>query len=330
MAEGRPDAPGAAAARAMVARAAIEGPELATVDGRPVAAAPGGDGDPPVLGALAEALYASCYAQLTWPPAGAPGDEEDLAPELAAANAAQDVWEAGWRFVRWHEGRALARRGAVLRGWWPGQWIRDDGAPVPVEKDVPMRVLHPAASRSPVTPGFWLCHGSGGPDPDAGRVRVYFNVGRVAAPALVERLTRRLRRLEVPFFLKVADRPSRTLRRDSAVLYTEARHFRVVAPVAVEAAERLPEPLGAEPPPFTKPLVRGVGMAEDDRGATSFGQRRCELVAEGLWRAHGRGAGDEDARVDAVGEAFAAAGLDFARPWLAARDHPDRYELHAG
>ncbi|HEV3002380.1 MAG TPA: T3SS effector HopA1 family protein [Solirubrobacteraceae bacterium] len=258
------------------------------------------------------------------------GAPRDLRAALSRANAGRDVWEDGWRFVRSAaDGRAVARRGTVVRAWWPGHWVRSDGAPGAAVPGTPMRVLHAAEPRDRLMDGWWFCGGRGGPDADVRRVRVYFNAGDGNAPALVAALTGRLHALEVPFQLKVADRVELIGRRDSAVLYTEARHFRVVASVAAAVAAGLAEPLAPETPPFARRLAPGVAMAEDSGGPASFGVERCALVARGMWRAHERGALADDARLDAVGEAFAEAGLDLERPWLAARDNPDRYDLAA-
>jgi hypothetical protein len=313
---------------AILRRVAIAAPDRASVDGHEVAAPPGAAGDPPVLEALATAIYHACYAGMPWPadpetPAG-----RDLRPGLIAANAGSDRWQGGWTYLRPDlDGRVVASRGANLRAFWPGHWVREDAVPGPLAPGTPLRAFHPAAPAAAVQDGFTFFHGGGGPDGERRRVRVYFNVGAQAAEDLVRLLTARLHALELPFTLKVADRESHLTRRDSAVLWTEARHFRVAAAVTAEVVERLPEPLGAETPPFTKPLLPGVGLAEDPRGGLSFGQERCGVLAEGVWLAATEGADDGDDRVDTVARAFAARSLDLDRPWLAARGNPDRYEL---
>jgi hypothetical protein len=324
-----PPDPGRAAARAMLRRVAIEAPDRAGLDGEAIVAHASAS-DPPILTPLADALYLACYAGLPWPrEASADGGAAAataLRDELAEANAGREAWQAGWRFAWWDvNGAAVARRGAALRAWWPGHWVRADGGFGPVADRTPLRMLHPATPARSPQPGFWFAAGGGGPDLEILGLRTYFGVGRATAPRLVAELTRRLHDLEVPFQLKVADREDLIGRRDAAILYTEARHFPALAVVAEEVARAVPLEPGH--PPFTKPLLPGVAIAESPPDGASFGRDRCRRVAEGLCRAHARGYRDEEARLAAVAEAFAAAGLDLDRPWLGARESPDPYAL---
>jgi HopA1 effector protein family len=321
--------PGRVAARAMVARTRIEGPRRALVDGHPAEPVAGGGARPSHVEGLRQALYLACYAGLPWPRRELPPRSDELVAALACANAGDDTWEGGWRFVRWAgQGSAVASRGGALRAWPHGSWLRADGGLGPVADGTPIRLLHVAVPR-PRVPGFWFASGWGGPDPSLRVLRTYLGAGPRTAAPLVAQLTGRLHELEVPFTFKIADREALLARRDSAVLYTEARHFRVVSAVVREAASVLPQPLSGERPPFTKPLLPGVSVAEDGGEGASFGEERCALVAEALYAAHDRGCEDDDARLAEVERAFAAAGLDLERPWLAAHDHPDPYELAA-
>jgi hypothetical protein len=67
---------------------------------------------------------------------------------------------------------------------------------------------------------------------------------------------------------------------------------------------------------FTKPLAPGLGLAEDPGGGLSFGQSRCRVVAEGLYRCQAEGAADLDARLRVVAGVMRERGLDPLRPWL--------------
>lgn len=307
------------ALRDAVGRVAFDGAGGARVDGAPVAA---------TAEELAGALYGAWYAGLSAEAVSAgaaAGAEDDLRPLLSAANAGREGWDGGWTFERTDlDGRAVARRGIALRAFWPGQWLRADGVPAPVAPGTPLRVHHPAEALAQV--GFWFAHGAGGPDPERRLVRIYLNVGEENAVALVAALTGALTRLAVPFTFKVADRRALLVRRDSAVLYVEARHFRLAAELVLEAVEALSAPLGEDAPPLTRPLARGIGVAEEPGGGSSFGMHRCALVAEGVLRA--RDGGVEE-RLDAVEGLMAERGVDPERPWLAAASSPDRYGLVA-
>ena len=76
-------------------------------------------------------------------------------------------------------------------------------------------------------------------------------------------------------------------------------------------------------PTFTKPLARGLGLAEDPGQGESFGQNRCRLLAEGLIRAHEQRVRSLDARLQVVLDCYAAAGVRLDRPYLNAGSADD-------
>jgi hypothetical protein len=69
---------------------------------------------------------------------------------------------------------------------------------------------------------------------------------------------------------------------------------------------------------FTKQLAPGLAVAEDPGAGKSFGQHRCELVAEGLTRAFRSGTTDLNGVVNSIASRFAEDGLVLSRPWLSA------------
>jgi hypothetical protein len=108
------------------------------------------------------------------------------------------------------------------------------------------------------------------------------------------------------------------LRADAAVLYVAKKDLpRVMAIVPVVHAAMVRH-LRASTPFFTKRLARGLGVAEDPGDGRSFGQHRCELVADALVRHFESGGPWDRAAADAVVARFSEAGLDASRPWLGA------------
>ena len=103
---------------------------------------------------------------------------------------------------------------------------------------------------------------------------------------------------------------------DSAVVYfpraDALRARKMLRGLHAAVAERL----GPQVPAFTRRLAGGVGLAEDPGGGLSFGQSRCHLLADGLIRAHERGATAVASRVDVVRETFEEQGLDPDAPYL--------------
>jgi len=74
--------------------------------------------------------------------------------------------------------------------------------------------------------------------------------------------------------------------------------------------------LARRTPMFTKRLARGLAVAEDPGDGRSFGQHRCQLVAEGLVRAFENGTTALSDVSGAIAGRFAEEGLTITRPWL--------------
>ena len=71
-------------------------------------------------------------------------------------------------------------------------------------------------------------------------------------------------------------------------------------------------------PMFTRRLAGGLAVAEDPGDGRSFGQHRCQLVAEGIVRAFAATKVGADEMTTAIAARFAEEGLTVARPWLSA------------
>ena len=189
----------------------------------------------------------------------------------------------------------------------------------------PRGVLRPGASVSirvatelpAMAPGFYTVTGEAPerfPRP-RGDVRVYWNVGCDGAPVLVRALSSRLNAAGEPFRLKVADHPWRFARCDAAVLYLSGDSFPALRDVLRQVATERQAYLQPQVPAFTLELAPGVGLSENDPEAESFGSRRCELLAEGLVRAHEQGLVRDSDRVDAVAARFTDAGVAIDAPY---------------
>jgi hypothetical protein len=136
-----------------------------------------------------------------------------------------------------------------------------------------------------------------------------------------------LNEANVPFDLKVVDRPSGFGRCDSAVVYLTCdgyKHARAQLEAITSACARH---LREGVPALTKPLAQGVAVgAHRPQPGDSFGSSRCRLVAEGLVAAYESGATDLADRVDMVVRRFAGEGLDIDAPYRAP-ESADEYEL---
>jgi hypothetical protein len=292
---------------------AIRGPTRYAWLGRPsrplgpeVADALGEDGRRRFLvDGIRDELYCSFYRYGT-PVAARWGEPEPgvadaaLVAALSRANAAPGGWEEGWTLVRRTGGAAVVERGGLRVRVAPADWRSGEAG------DVDVRLPPELPARSP---GFWTAVGGSPGAPCS--VRVYWNVGAAGAPALVAALTAMLDAAAVPFRLKVADHPYRHDRCDAAVLYLPGVAYRRLAASLRQVASASASSLRAAVPAFTLPLAPGVGLAEEDGGAFSFGERRCALLAESIVAAAAHG----EASVDAVAARMAADGVDLDAPY---------------
>jgi type III HopA1-like effector protein len=267
-----------------------------------------------LVACLREELYYSFYCRGTpvsarWgEPQPVAGDPSLLAA-FAAANHVPEGWDGGWTVQR-VEGDDAVVSTPRLRVWVAAADCTGDLRPGGVVS-VRRPSAHPYAS-----PGFWTVVGDAvRPASDTADVRVYWNVARTGAPALVGALTSWLSEQAVPFRLKVANHAARLDRCDAAVLYLHGADFtRARARLKVLAIDFAPQLL-PEVPAFTLRMAAGVGLAEDADGE-SFGVRRCALLADAVVRAHESGLCELDAQVEAVADRFAEAGVAIDRPYL--------------
>jgi hypothetical protein len=272
-----------------------------------------------LVGTLREELYASFYCHGGPVPArrGVPeplAADRALARAMSEANHGHGSWEPGWTVERC-EGPDVVAATSRLRARVP---IADCRA-----RDGAVRPGAAVAVRLPkelpgLSPGFHSVLGDAAADraSSAGIVRVYWNVARAGAPALVGALTSRLNAEGIAFRLKVADHPSRLDRCDAAVLYLPADAFGGLRATLLHVAGRLTARLRPRIPAFALALAPGVGLAEGDGAAESFGQRRCALLADGIVRAHEEGIVGLGARLDAVCDRFAEDGVLIDAPYL--------------
>ena len=161
------------------------------------------------------------------------------------------------------------------------------------------------------TEGWWRTWGGGWDvttqQPDV--TRFYLSIRPERVLDLVRVLPPELDAARLRWSLKVAARPELLTRPDAVVLYVDDADAGRVAAIVVGTVGDLVWPDGA--PPLTASLAPGVAWSHDPGTEQSFGQTRCELLAEAF---AGCAVGDDPVR--AAAEAFTAAGLDPARPHL--------------
>jgi HopA1 effector protein family len=273
-------------------------------------------------------LYRSFYSRgrpVSYLPGHDPPDRANSAfvETLSGCNRGLGGWEADWR-VEAVDGPSLevARDGVHVNV--PASDCQPPGA---VQGEL-VSVRRPNEERF-VSPAFYFALGDADPSGhgDAMEVRVYFHLTAAGAAHLVAHATDLLNNASLPFSLKVLNHPVAYTRCDAAVLYLRQGDFAPArGPLRAIVSACAPY-LRSDPPAFTKPLSRGVAVAEHlPRHGESFGMSRCRLLAEGIVAAHEHRASSLADRVEFVARCFAHRGLAIDLPYLAPGS-ADGYEL---
>ena len=271
-----------------------------------------------LLTALREELYASffCHGEPVTARGGRsePAADPWLVAAISQANGGRGGWEPGWTVERVEDADVVVT-GSRLRVRVPVGDCRAPAGELRPGSDLSVRMPKEIPALSP---GFLTVVSEAPADLTAAErvVRVYWNITRHGAPALVGALTARLNAARAPFRLKVADHPFRLDRCDAAVLYLSGERFLALRETLCDVASALTAHLRAPVPAFTLELAPGLGVAEADGSGESFGIRRCGLLAEAIVRAHEQRITDAGARVDAVVARFAEDGVQIDAPYL--------------
>jgi hypothetical protein len=229
--------------------------------------------------------------------------------ELSHANTGTGYWEPGWRVQGVEAEHLLVQKeGLVLSV--PREACSADVAGAAATVRMPKELLK-------ASPGYYLAFGNLPLDADRQGdpiLRVYFNVAPEKAGPAMRELTQRLNARQLPFRLKAVNDPSRYDRCDSLVLYLHRGDYGAGAGELQALVDDLA--LGSGVPAFTKPIARGVAIAEDPPDGSSFGLHRCGLLAESLVRASEAGASSEASLLHLVEEHFASHGISLSSPYL--------------
>jgi hypothetical protein len=272
-----------------------------------------------IINLLATELYARFYCRPHNPPLARhePLLERDHIIALSNANTGTGTWEPGWKIVSveqdgrygvmrdqvtfWVEKAGLKTRSRI---WRVGDYCR-----VRVGKE--LRYL---------SPGFYFAIGNGNgnysSDVTDPLVRIYWHLTSAVSVEFIRQTTVRFNSNNIPFRAKVISNPNGYTRADSGVTYLEQRHFRRAYRIIRGIHDGLLGGLREEVPMFTKPLARGLGLAEDPGDGLSFGQSRCGILASALFAAFERGLMSLDDRERIIQEQFSCNGLNYDSPFL--------------
>lgn len=251
-------------------------------------------------------------------PVTPPDDGGEFVRALSQANGGRGAWQAGWRLggaAEDEDGVTVVRPdGLMLIA--PAEDCRAEGAELAVRLPKELRGWRPGAV---------IALGDA-PAPDGERVALYWNIAAAGAVTLVARLTYAFNGAGLAFELELPANPARYARRDSAVLTVARDDFAAAARLVRPLLRTLGPHLAEGCPALTKPLTRGLAVAEQPRDGQRFGAARCRLIAEALVIAGEQEVRRAGERLAVVAERFAAAGLSLAAPYLEPGS-ADAYEL---
>jgi HopA1 effector protein family len=265
---------------------------------------------------IAAWLYATWYCALPAPdrPAGVERDTVDLRSALRVAPAAAGRWETGWIVLQaGQNGVCSAGRKSQMRALSPGDYanVARPGMPVAPGDALAVRQLVDWVDEAT---GFWCAQSSYG-EPDRPLNRLYLSAGSEQVGFVLHAMTAALDGLELRYALKCPCDAGNYARADSLVVYLEREAWSGAEAVIRATVRKMQDRLRAAPPPLTRKIGPGAGMAEDPQDGMSFGESRCRALAPGVRALLGRPAGSAKGSLLVLAEALRAAGIDPARPW---------------
>jgi hypothetical protein len=249
-------------------------------------------------------FYATGAARPPGEGAGTPaGDGRGFAGALSQANRGRGAWQAGWQIGAADGDTITVRRPDGLRLLATPEDCRG-GDEVRLPKEL-----------KGFSPGFYVALGDAGA-PAGELVRLCWNIAGAGAVTFVGRVTYVLNGADVPFTLELPDDPARFGRRDAAGLLLAKPDYAAAMKLMRPLLRALGPHLADGAPAFTKPLARGLAVAEEPTDGRRFGEHRCGLLAEAIVTASERGLHGAGERLAVVRERFAAAGLTLDAPYL--------------
>ena len=239
---------------------------------------------------------------------------------LSHANCGTGTWEPGWVVhAEEPDGTLVVRRtrDEILVWATPDRFRSTTGSRTPGTAGR-VRV---AKELREMMPGFYAVFGDADRNLDVANhdvevVRFYWHLTSPGALPWIRELTARFNQAQVPFHAKVLSDPATYLRADAGVLYVERADVASALALLPPLHREVVNHLRPTTPMFTKRLAHGLALAEDPGNGSSFGQHRCQLIAEGLVGAFARAEVTLEGRLRSVADRFADAGVPLAKPWL--------------
>jgi hypothetical protein len=275
----------------------------------------------PLIRDLQGVLYGRCYARRmedAAPPANPAQSDPTFVVQLSQSNRSRTGWDGGWTVYQLGQnGNVWLVKGDRQRSAVPGEYVTNGAPGTAPQPGAIVSVTVPRES-TVAQAGFYYIYSEtlGDVWDDQSLVRFYFHTPSSAAADLIEQLTLRLNRYQVPFRMKALNEPAMYGRTDAAVLYVARRYYSITVRIVRDLPRTLTDQMLPSIPLFTSQLQPGIGIAEDPNTGESFGMHRCRLTAEGIVDALQHGDQTTEGRLSAITARFEQNGCKLEFPHL--------------
>jgi hypothetical protein len=255
------------------------------------------------------------------------GIDQDFLEQLHCHNSGSGYYDNGWSIFKEKSERILI----VNKGDLKLRIERDYHLPPVQRSSVVGEQVAILMPKNLIQKGFYLAVGNAGSYIASDlTVRIYFNISPEGAISLMETLTQQLNSKAIPFIFKVLYNPCDYNRYDVGVLYFNQSQYAAVKQILKVAYISNQAYFRSEVPLFTKKLQPGLGLAEQPIAQLnipeSFGEHRCQIVANGLLSAMQKGDTSLEGKLQAIFDQFARVNIDLEYPYLNAGSK-DIYEF---
>jgi hypothetical protein len=277
----------------------------------------------PLTRDLQGVLYGRCYARRIEDPPPLPNPaapDPTFVAKLSQGNRSRAGWDGGWTVYQLGQnGNVWLVKGDRQRSAVPGEFVTSGPPGMAPQPGAIVNVTVPRESTA-AQAGFYFIYGEtlGDVWDDQSLVRFYFHSPSSTAAELIEQLTGRLNRYQVPFRMKALNEPAAYGRTDAVVLYVARRYYRIAARIVRDLPLTVTDQMLFSTPLFSWQLQPGIGVAEDPNTGESFGMHRCRLTAEGIVDAWQRGDQSAEGRLRAIAARFTQNGCRLELPHLGA------------
>ncbi len=114
-------------------------------------------------------------------------------------------------------------------------------------------------------------------------VRFYFHLQPQGAVPLIKLVTHWFNAFKIGFSFKCCANPNHYIRTDSAVLYLANHYFSSGLQLLEKIIPQIKNHLREQVPLFALPLANGFSFAENPNNTLSFGESRCNIIAEAIF-----------------------------------------------